>query len=323
MITIEGIKKMNQTLFVLGAAGYIGKTVIGQAVESGWKVKALVRTAESVALVSGMGAQAVMGDAMKVDAWIDEARGSQAMVDLIQPKLPRRISRRSIQQVAAYRLRVTRELLTHLKRLPESERPLLFNVSGVDDLAPDKDGKISHRSALVDEYAGFAYIGVPVRKLVESSGVKAVYIYLGTVYGPGKAFADTVIPGLIKHRMPVIGSGSNRMAIVHVADAARAVVHLAKQQREIPAGSSWVVTDGSANTQAEFLDGIAALLQAKKPRRVPRWLASLIAGVVTAEVLTRDCRSDISALRQQGFELRYPDWRTGVPQMLKSLAYSI
>lgn len=314
---------MKRNIFVLGAAGYIGKTVVIEALEAGWKVKALVRTAASAKQIKALGAEPVTGDIFNVAAWIGEAKGCQLMLDLIQPKLPGRLGLHAIRKVAAYRLESTRALLEGLKHLPENDRPLLVNVSGVDDLAADKNGKISDQSSLVKELKGFAHIGVPVRKLIESAGVNAVYVYLGTVYGPGKAFADAVIPRLIKQQMPVIGSGTNHMALIHVEDAARALIHLGENQHRILSGSSWVVTDGTAITQAEFFDGIAALLNAKKPRRVPRWLASIVAGCVTTDVLSRESCSDPSALLQMGFKLRYPDWRRGVPQMLKSLSISV
>jgi len=311
---------MKRTIFVLGAAGYIGKSVVQEAVTAGWKVKALVRAPASALLMKGLGAEAVIGDAMNAVSWIEEARGCQLMVDLLQPKLPKRLSRRAIQAVARYRIGVSRAILNALMKLLENERPLFINVSGVDDLAPDADGKISHHSVLVEQLKGFAHIGVPVRKLLDGAGVQAVHVYLGTVYGPGKAFAETVIPGLIRRTMPIIGNGSNRMALIHVEDAARAIVHVCGQRDKMLCGSNCVISDGTATTQAEFMGGIAAMLKAKHPRRVPRFLATLLAGVVTTEVLSRECRTDISALQGLGFKLRYPDWRTGVPAMLDSMA---
>ena len=314
---------MKQSMFVLGAAGYIGKSVVKQAVAAGWEVKALVRTTTAAAVITGLGGQAVIGDALQIKSWINEARGCRIMLDLIQPKLPKHLSRRSMRAVAAYRLSVTRTVLDGLMQLPESERPLFFNISGVDDLAVDENGYISHRSALVKQLKGFAHIGVPVRQLVESTGLKAIYSYLGTVYGPGKAFAETIVPGLLRRKMPVIGDGENQMALIYVEDAARAIVYLCCQADNIPLGSTWVITDGTATTQAEFLGGIASILKVKPPRRIPYWLAALLAGVVTTEVLTRECKTDISALQGMGFKLNYPAWQSGVPQMLKSLGYSI
>ena len=314
---------MKQTMFVLGAAGYIGKTAVQQAVAAGWEVKALVRTTTAAAVITGLGGQAVIGDALQIKSWINEARGCRIMLDLIQPKLPKHLSRRSMRAVAAYRLNATRTVLDGLKQLAENDRPLFLNISGVDDLAVDGNGYISHRSALVKQLKGFAQIGVPVRQLVESIGLNAIHVYLGTVYGPGKAFAETVIPGLLRRKMPVIGNGENNMALIYVEDAARAIVHLCTQADNIPPGSTWVVTDGTATTQAELMDGIASMLEVKPPRRIPYWLAALLAGVVTSEVLTRECKTDISALQGLGFKLNYPVWQAGVPQMLKSLGYSI
>ena len=314
---------MKRTIFVLGAAGYIGKSVVQAALSAGWRIKALVRTSASASLITGLGGISVIGDALNIDSWIEETRGCQLIIDLIQPVLPKRLSKRVIQTLARYRIGVTHAIVTALKRLPENDRPLFMNVSGVDDLAPDTEGNISHRSALVKQLKGFAHIGVPVREQVESAEIKALYVYLGTVYGPGKAFAETIVPGLIKRRMPIIGSGSNHLALIYVEDAARAIVHLCGHADKIANGGTWVISDGTVTTQAEFLGGIAAMLNAKQPRRAPRWLASLLAGVVTTEVMTRNSQTDISALQALGFKLSYLDWRSGVPHMLKSLSNSV
>jgi 2-alkyl-3-oxoalkanoate reductase len=57
-----------------------------------------------------------------------------------------------------------------------------------DDLEPDAHGVISHRSHVPTKLHGFAHIGVPVRKLVEASGLDATYVYVGSlVYGPGSS----------------------------------------------------------------------------------------------------------------------------------------
>lgn len=314
---------MKQTMFILGAAGYIGKTVVQQAVKAGWKVKALVRNPSAAANMTELGARPVMGDVLKVESWLDQARGCHCMVDLVQPKLPKRLSRRSILDAADYRLNVTRTVIGGIQQLAQHDRPLFINVSGVDDLATDSDGLISQRSALVKNLKGFSPIGVPVRNLVEHSELSAIYVYLGTVYGPGKAFAESVIPGLLQGKIPIIGSGENHLALVYVEDAARAIVHLCVQAENIPLGSTWVITDGTATTQAEFLVGIASMLKVKPPRRIPYWLAALFAGVVTSEVLTRESKTDISALQGLGFKLKYPDWQSGVPKMLMSLHYQI
>ena len=57
---------------------------------------------------------------------------------------------------------------------------------------------------------------------------------------------------------------------------------------------------------------LASALGAKPPRRVPRWLARLVAGEV-AVVMGTESRGVLNAKakRELGWTLRYPSWRRG------------
>jgi 2-alkyl-3-oxoalkanoate reductase len=310
---------MTQTIFVLGGTGFIGRRLVGEALAAGLSVKGLARSGASAAALRAAGAHAVEGT-VEGGAWARELQGAAALIDLVQPALPRRITRSAIKRIAAQRGTVTTGVIEALRSLPEAERPLLFAVSGADDLEPDEHGIISHRSPLRSEPVGFAHVGVPVRRLIERSHVGAAYVYFGNiVYGAGKIFADVHVAGLRKRRAPVIGDGRNHLPLTHVDDAARALVHLAGLPGAEVAGRTWVVTDGSDTTQGQLLGDTAALMDAKPPRHVPVWLAGLAAGAVAAETMTLDVRTDPSALRETGFQFRYPSHREGVPQVLAEL----
>jgi len=77
-----------------------------------------------------------------------------------------------MKSLSTQRQAMTRSVLDALKRLSAQERPVFFSISSADDLEPDAHGVISHRSHLSTKLHGFGYIGVPVRKLVEASGLE-------------------------------------------------------------------------------------------------------------------------------------------------------
>jgi hypothetical protein len=57
---------------------------------------------------------------------------------------------------------------------------------------------------------------------------------------------------------------------------------------------------------------LASALGAKPPRRVPRWLARLIAGEFAVIIGTEsNGASNAKAKRELGWTLRYPSWRQG------------
>jgi 2-alkyl-3-oxoalkanoate reductase len=314
---------MTRTLFLLGGTGFIGREVVTEAVQRGYEVRALGRSETARSRLAEMGARPVSGDAENPGAWRDAMRGADALIDLLQPKLPKRITPAAVGAISQQRQSFTAGLLDAVEALPAAERPLLVFVSGADDLQPDPDGRIDHRSPLRSESVGFSRIGVPVRRLIEGSGLEATYVYLGNlVYGPGKVFAEVIVDRLRKRRARVIGDGSNRLPIVHVTDAARALMHLVGLPREQVVGKVFLATDGSQTTQRDLLNLTAELMGTKAPGSVPAWLAGLVAGRAGVETIALDARDDPSALLATGFEFRYPTPGQGVPATLERLGAS-
>ncbi|MEU1881222.1 NAD-dependent epimerase/dehydratase family protein [Streptosporangium sp. NPDC020072] len=306
-------------LLVLGAGGFIGRTAVREAVVAGWDVVGLVRNDEAAQRVRRAGGTPRHFSVGDPATWAETAKGAHAVLDLIQPSLPGRLTRRAIDRIAAVRRETTEGVLRTLLSLPAEERPLLVSVSGMDDLAPGPGRTVSHLSPPRSVPVGFAHVGLPVRRMVEASGTPAVHVCLGNmVYGPGKGFGDMIVPGLARGRMPVPGTGRNRLPIIHVEDAARALVHVAG----LPgvAGRSFVATDGTVTTLGELFDETAGMLGAARPRRLPRWLTAAFAGGVAVRTLTLDVVADVSALTETGFEPRYPSYREGVAATLAELS---
>lgn len=313
---------MTRTLFIIGATGFIGHETVSAAIENGWRVIALARSEEGAERLRGAGAQPVIGDVAQPGTWIGEARGTTALIDLVQPVLPTRRTTSAMEAVSRERQAGTAGILAALRDMPAEERPLLFSVSGIDDLQADGRGVIDHRSPVRLPLRGFGRIGVPVRQLIEESGVGAVYLYLGLVYGPGKAFAAHYVEGLRTGKARVVGRGDNYLPLTHVEDAARAFVHLAGQPRDALAGRTFVITDGSDTTQSELLDYTARLMGVKRAPHAPKPLVSLVAGQVTVEMIARNAHADPSALLETGFTFRYPSYQQGVHASLVALGYA-
>jgi nucleoside-diphosphate-sugar epimerase len=314
---------MQGTLFILGATGFIGREVVAEALAAGCRVKALVRSEEAAAPLRTGGVEPVVGDASRPTGWIAEAGGATAVIDLLQPKLPARLTQAAVRTISSERQALTRGVLDGLRALP-GERPILFSVSGADDLQPDERGALSHRSQLRAQPRGFGHVGIPVRRLIEASGVEATYVYFGNlVYGPGKVFAEQYVKGLAsgRARTRIVGSGANRLPLTHVTDAARALIHLAGLPRAERAGRTWVAMDGADTTQRQLLEDTADLMGVKRPGAAPAWLAGLFAGRIAVETITLDAHADPSALLATGFALRYPSHREGVPATLARLGY--
>ena len=111
-----------------------------------------------------------------------------------------------------------------------------------------------------------------------------------------------------KRQYPIVGDGGGITSFIHLDDAAAATVLALEHDGP---GIFNVVDDEPAPVR-EWLPVLAEALGAKPPRRVPRWLARLVAGEA-AVVMGTETRgaSNAKAKRELGWQLRYPTWREG------------
>src|SRR6516164_1316113 len=117
---------MKRTLFMTGAAGFIGHETAKKAVKAGWQVTALVHSGKSAGSLSEIGARPVVGDVHQPLTWMAEAQDAIAFIDLVQPELPHHLGQKEIEAVFAERADMTRRLLDALRGLPAEKRPLFI-----------------------------------------------------------------------------------------------------------------------------------------------------------------------------------------------------
>ncbi|GAA0897602.1 hypothetical protein GCM10009558_110170 [Virgisporangium aurantiacum] len=140
----------------------------------------------------------------------------------------------------------------------------------------------------------------------------------GGFYGPGTGISaepDAVMAGYVRgRRFPIVGGGGGVWSLVHIVDAASATV--AAIERGTP-GIYHVADDEPAPVRV-FLPELARALGAKPPRRVPAWLARLVAGEGAVSLMTRARGISSGKIKKElGWTPRYPTWRTGFAEGLR------
>jgi nucleoside-diphosphate-sugar epimerase len=156
--------------------------------------------------------------------------------------------------------------------------------------------------------SGMAAIRHAEEALVGAGGAALRY---GWLYGPGST--EDLVEPVRKRQFPLVGNGAGHTSWVHLDDAASATV-LAVEQQAI--GVFNIVDDEPAPV-SEWLPHLAECAGAKRPMRVPVWLARLLAGEVAVRMMTEGRGfSNAKARRELGWELRYPSWRVGFKEEL-------
>jgi nucleoside-diphosphate-sugar epimerase len=115
-----------------------------------------------------------------------------------------------------------------------------------------------------------------------------------------------------KRWFPLVGDGSGYFSWVHLDDAASATV-LAIEQK---ANGLFNIVDDEPAQARDWLPYMAELVGAKKPRRVPGWLARLLAGDMIMVMTQRRGFSNARAKRELGWTPRYSSWRKGFREVL-------
>ncbi len=153
------------------------------------------------------------------------------------------------------------------------------------------------------------------RQVLDAGGLEGVVLRFGWFYGPGTYYdrGGSVAEEVGKRRYPVIGKGEGTFSFIQVDDAAAAYV------AALDCGSPGIynIVDDEPAPLCEWLPLYAEALGAKPPRRVPAWLARLVAGkdLVSAAVEMRGA-SNAKAKRELGWQPEHASWRQGFAKSL-------
>ena len=145
-------------------------------------------------------------------------------------------------------------------------------------------------------------IGHLEEAVVDAGGLALRY---GDLYGSPQ---DAQLELVRKRRFPIVGDGGGIWSFVHLDDAAAATV-LALERG---ASGIYNVVDDEPAPVREWLPALAAAIGARPPRRIPRWLARIVAGEAGVALMTEvRGASNQKAKREFGWTPRYPSWRDG------------
>ena len=167
-------------------------------------------------------------------------------------------------------------------------------------------GRVSEEDPLPSEEVGPKMRGMvealrQVEDVVGKSGGAA--LRYGAFYGAN----DDLLELVRKRRFPLVGDGTGYFNWVHLDDAASATVLAVEQQAK---GVFNIVDDEPAQVR-DWLPYLAESAGMRRPMRLPKWLAQLLAGEMVKIVTQGRAFSNAKAKRELGWQLRYPSWRQG------------
>jgi 2-alkyl-3-oxoalkanoate reductase len=303
-------------VFVAGASGAIGRSLVPQLVAAGHEVTGSTRSEERAEALRTAGAREVVCDALDAEAL--RAAVAEAAPEVVIHQLtalPDRFDPRDDEMYyPTNRLRSegTRNLI-EAARAAGARRLVWQSIAFA--YAPAAQPEVMDEEARLALRApppfgdGVRTIDEMEHAVVGAEGFEGLVLRYGWFYGPGTYYADdgSVARDVRKRRFPVIGKGTGLFSFVHVDDAASATV--AAVERGAP--GIYNVVDDDPAPQREWLPAYAEAIGAKKPLRVPVWVARLVVGKVANMAPLQPGASNAKAKRELGWEPRWRSWREG------------
>lgn len=307
-------------VFVAGASGALGRPLLRQLVAAGHEVTGTTRSEEKAEAIRAAGAAPAVVDALDSYALNDAvtAAAPEVVVHALTA-LPDRIDWKRDPLGPTNRLREegTRNLI-EAARAAGAKRLLAESVAFF--YAPTGEWVKGEEAPLwVDAPEPFGAAATALasleRQVAEAEGIEGLVLRYGWFYGPGTMFAaaGSQAEDARKRRLPIVGKGRGTFSFVHVEDAASATV--AALDRGAP--GPYNVCDDEPAPMREWVPAYAEALGAKPPRRVPVWLAKLIAGrAVAANAGGLRGAANAKAKSELAWQPRYPSWRQGFREAL-------
>jgi nucleoside-diphosphate-sugar epimerase len=303
-------------VFVAGGSGAIGQRLVPQLVARGHQVTATTSRQAKLGTLERLGAEAVVMDGLD-EGSVGEAVAA-AKPDTVVHQMTANAGKPDMKHMDrwfATTNRLRTEGTDHLLAAAEAAGVShvvaqsfgSFNGIRTGGWVKTEEEPLEPMTGTVAEQQ-MAAIRHVEDVIVRAGGVALRY---GGFYGPGEI--DVQLEIIRKRQFPLVGGGTGYFSWVHLDDAASATVLAVEQQAQ----GIYNIVDDEPAPASEWLPYLAAAAGAKKPMRVPVWLARLIAGEVAVGMMTEGRGfSNAKAKRELGWELRYPSWRLGFKEGL-------
>jgi nucleoside-diphosphate-sugar epimerase len=304
-------------VFVAGATGAIGRQLVPRLVAAGHEVRGMTRSESKQTMIREMGAVPVVADALdrdQVAAAVGRARPDVIVHQLTALAGVERYSERDAAATNLLRTAGTDHLLSAGQAVGV-RRFVAQGVAGYGAYARS-GGPVKSETDPLDPAPlremreTLAAIRHLERVILGAEWTEGIVLRYGAFYGPGTSLArgQEQFELVRRRKFPVVGDGGGVWSFIHVADAAEATVAAVEH------GSRGVynVVDDDPAPVAEWLPALAQTLGAKKPMRMPRFIARPFAGEAGVMMMTEvRGASNAKAKRELAWRPAHPSWRQG------------
>jgi nucleoside-diphosphate-sugar epimerase len=300
-------------VLVAGATGAIGRPLVPRLLAAGHHVTGMTRYEERAEAVRAAGAEGVVCDVFdqpRLDAVVAAAEPEVVVNQLTD--IPRSLDPRKMEQQMKGLNRLRGEGYANLVRAARAAGARRIVAQSIAFVYAPGEGDATEDDPLwLDAPEAFAKTlraTIAGERAVLDSPLEGLVLRYGWFYGPGTAYAadGSQTEMVRRRRYPVVGSGAGVSSFVHVEDAADATVDAVASDAT---GILNVVDDDPAPLR-EWLPAMAEQIGARKPLRVPAFVARVAAGRIAVAFSTQQRgASNARAKAALGWTPAHPTWR--------------
>jgi nucleoside-diphosphate-sugar epimerase len=307
-------------VFVAGASGVIGRPLVLALLAAGHEVTGMTRKPDRADEIKAAGAAAVVCDVFDSQALnaAVEAASPEVVVHQLTALPPDLDPRRKGVYAATSRIRTegTRNLVraaqaAGARRIVAQSIAFIYEPAG--EMVKSESDPVMKEAAGEFDSALKATLDLE-RQTLNADGLEGLVLRYGFFYGPGTSYASDGYQAseVRKRRFPIIGDGSGTFSFVHVDDASSATVAACERGRP----GVYNVADDEPAPLREWLPVYAEAVGAKRPRRVPMWLARLVGGQAAVFAARMRGASNARAKAELAWQPRWTSWREGFREAL-------
>jgi uncharacterized protein len=298
---------------VTGATGTIGRALVGALKQRGDDVTALSRNAER-AQRALQGTPGTGAGAVDVATWgepkggpppLDALRGRDAVVNLLGEQIAQRWSDEAKREIRDSRIVSTRNLVSALGELPETERPkVLISQSGAGSYGHRGDERLDESAPAGDDFlARLSVDWEGEARRAEALGMRAVVNRTGVVLAGSGGALEKMLPFFKAGIGGPVAGGRQYVPWVHLDDVVGAI--LFELDNEAASGPVNLTAPEPA-TNRELSKALGRALRRPAFAPVPALAVKALYGEM-ADIVTTGQRAVPTRLTELGYRFRQPD----------------
>ena len=304
-------------IFLAGATGAIGRSLVPMLVKEGHKVVAMTRAAEKSRGLEAMGAQPVLGDVFDVARLNDVVKRAAPEIVIHQLTSFGATARDPLAETNRLRIEGTGNLVA-AARAAGARRFIAQSISFLG--TPKVAGLTDENTPLyLDAPEAFRPLVEAVaeleRQTLSVDGMEGIVLRYGHFYGPDTFYApDGPIAVSVRNgQMPIIGDGTGTYSFIHVDDAAAATL----QALTRGAPGIYTIVDDTPVPISKWLPAYAELLAAPTPERMADTEALESSDPFAVYLMTEQHGAlSMKAKHELGWQPTHGSWRDGFKALL-------